>query len=71
MDAAENIVEFPYPDSLSGIRPGEILSPFLVSNDLVPTWTNCNGTWGSFKNGSWTGAVAEVKFADPSNWHII
>ena len=65
LDSAENIVKYPYPDSLSDIRPGEILSPFLNTNNLLPKWTNCNGTWGSFRNGRWTGAVAEVIFADP------
>ena len=60
VDRDENIVMYPYPDSLSDIRSGEILSSFLVSQNLVPEWTNCNRSWGTFHNGSWTGAVAEV-----------
>ena len=60
VDANEDIVRFPYPGSLSDIRPGEILSSFMANKNLLPVWTNCNGSWGSFENGSWNGAVAEV-----------
>ena len=66
VDRDENIVMYPYPASLSDMRPGEILSSFLVSQNLVPEWTNCNGSWGTFHNGSWTGAVAEVHILSKS-----
>ena len=62
LDDSEKMVEYPYPSSISDIRPVEIMSSFLASQNLKPEWTNCNGDYGSLNmsTGRWTGAIAEV-----------
>ena len=45
VDKDDNIVKFPYPDSLTDMRQGEVLSSFLDSLNLSPVWTNCNGSY--------------------------
>ena len=41
----------------------EILGSFLSKFNVIPTWINCNYTWGWFDNETehWTGAVGQVK----------
>ena len=62
LDDSEKMVEYPYPSSISDIRPVEIMSSFLTSQNLKPEWTNCNGDYGSLNKstGRWTGVIAEV-----------
>ena len=40
----------------------EMLSPFLTSHNLKPTWKNAHGFWGSYdqETGLWNGIVALV-----------
>ena len=40
----------------------EVLSKFFEDYNVVPTWINCNYTWGSLDPGTghWTGAVGQV-----------
>jgi len=45
VDKDDNIVKFPYSDSLTDLRQGEILSSFLASLNLLPVWTNCNRSY--------------------------
>ena len=41
----------------------EILGSFFSKFNIIPTWINCNYTWGWFDNeaGHWTGAVGQVE----------
>ena len=45
VDKDDKIVKFPYSDSLTDLRQGEVLSSFLASLNLLPVWTNCNGSY--------------------------
>ena len=40
----------------------EIMSSFLHSHNLIPTWHHANGAWGSFDEdtGRWTGIIGLV-----------
>ena len=56
------MVETEYPDNLNGHgRDGEILSPFLHSHNLIPTWLDAK-SGGRFDedSGLWTGVIGLV-----------
>ena len=62
------MVEYPYWMNMVGdlgIRSGEyeILKSFFSKFNIIPTWINCNYTWGWFDDETeqWTGAVGQVK----------
>ena len=63
LDKDNFMVEYPWDSSFEkGPRAHDVLSTFFASQNLIPTWTECNGNWGTFNKttGLWTGAVAEV-----------
>ena len=41
----------------------EKLGNFFKNYDIIPSWINCNYTWGYYDEdlGKWTGAVGKVK----------
>ena len=41
----------------------EKLGSFFKNYEIIPSWINCNYTWGSYDEdlGKWTGAVGKVK----------
>ena len=63
LDDFGKMVDFGYKTSIADIRPAEILSPFLNSQNLKPVWTDCNGDYGTFNKSTGkaeSGVVAEV-----------
>ena len=63
----QTMVEFPvkpiYGWSSSIPLTWEIMKPFLDHYSLIPTWVDCEFTWGWFdeETGTWTGAVGKVR----------
>ena len=63
LDENDSMVEYPWNWGLGrGPVAHDILSTFFASQNLTPTWKECNGDWGTFNKTTalWAGAVAEV-----------
>ena len=53
------MVEFP---GIGKAQPYQILTTFLKSQKLTPTWIDCNSVWANFddETGLWSGILGQV-----------
>ena len=63
LDENNKMVEYQWNrDFPNGFNAQPILQSFFDKHNLIPSWTDCEGTWGGLNKttGIWNGALGEV-----------